>query len=447
MPQIQFFGQSSQDSDNIAASPSRLVNMYREPVPSGGRASAVLKSVPGLTEFSVIPGVFVRSMAVVDSLLYAVVGGQLYEVTTDGVYTANGPLVDDEDTSIDGNNGDVTICAGGNYYVWNGASLIQPVEGAFSNFGSVVTFSGYTVLSEENGRRFQWSSLADATTLPGLSFSTADGRDDKIIRLKAINGALYIFKQTSHEIWYATGGAGALAFERQSGGVVGVGLKSHNLIANFPGAAFFVGDDNRAHIISGQVQPVSIPAVETAIRDSKPRACIVYEDEGHTFCAITFEDSPAWVYDVATGEWHERAEGRLLTPWTATATAKFGGRWVCGRDDGNLFRFAAVYTDDSEVLVREATSATLYQDAARFIVREMEVFPRSGFTLGTIEAEISRDGGVTWTVPKPLSIGARGNYGNRVIWRNLGQCRSITARIRYSEARAFTMLADGRVAV
>ncbi|WP_230685880.1 hypothetical protein, partial [Streptococcus pneumoniae] len=76
-----------------------------------------------------------------------------------------------------------------------------------------------TVLTELNGRRFQWSDIADASNLPGLNFSTADGRDDDILRPFQINGQLYIWKETSHEIWYLTGGAGAEAFERMAGGV------------------------------------------------------------------------------------------------------------------------------------------------------------------------------------------------------------------------------------
>lgn len=446
MPQIEFFGQSVADGDNIAANPSRLVNLYREPVPSGGRGGAVLKSVPGLQPFSQLPGVFTRQIAEIDGKLFAVVGARLYEIATDGGYVDRGAIADDENTTIAGNNGNVTIVANGDYYLWNGTTLTNPTPGAFSDFGSHDYIGNYTVLTELNGRRFQWSDIADPADLPGLNFSTADGRDDNLIRPFAINGVLYLFKQTSHEVWYVTGGSGANAFERQAGGVVDVGLKAHNLICRIPGAAFFVGDDNRAHLVSGQVQPVSTPAVETAIKDKRPRACFAYEDEGHTFCVITFRDCAAWVYDVALGEWHERAEGVTLDPWSATTATKFNGEWYCGRDDASLFQFAKIGTDDNGPLIREATSRTLHQDGQRFSVSELELFPRQGFQSASIELEISRDGGLVWTPPKVRTIGPVGNYAGRVIWRNLGQCRQITARVRFSEAQRFTMLAEGRLA-
>lgn len=446
MPQLEFFGQSSRDSDNVAANPSRLVNLYREPIVAGGRGGAILKSVPGLEPFSDLPGVWSRAMEEVGGKLFAVVGGKLYEVGAGGAYTDRGAIDDDENTTIAGNNGDVTVVANAKYYRWDGTSLNQPTAGAFSSFGSHDYIGNYTVISEKDGRRFQWSDIADANSLPGLNFSTADGRDDNIIRPFNINGVLYLFKQASHEIWYNTGGAGALAFERQAGGVVDVGLKAHNLITRLPGAAFFVGDDNRAHIISGAVQPVSTPPVETALKDCQPRSCFAYEDEGHTFCVITFRDCAAWVYDVALGEWHERAEGVNLDPWSASCSAKWQGEWYCGRDDASLFRFARIGTDDNGVLVREAVSRTLYQDGQRFSVSELELFPRQGFQSGNIALEISRDGGLTWTPPKVRAVGPVGNYGGRVIWRSLGQCRQITARVRFTDPANLTMLAEGRLA-
>lgn len=446
MPILEFFGQSAQDRDNIAANPARLINMYREPVAAGGRTGAILKSVLGLQPFSDPPGVFSRALAEVDGKLYGVIGGRLYEIAADGGFTDRGAIADDENTTMDGNNGGVTIVANGDYYLWNGTTLSNPTAGAFSDFGSHAYIGNYTVLTELNGRRFQWSDIADPNDLPGLNFSTADGRDDNLVRPFAINGVLYLFKQTSHEIWYLTGGAGALAFERQAGGVVDIGLKGHNLITRIPGAAFFVGDDNRAHLVSGQVQPVSIPAVETAIKDCQPRTCFSYEDEGHTFCVITFRDCAAWVYDVALGEWHERAEGVTLQPWSATCSTKWNGDWYCARDDAQVFKFAAIGTDDNGPLIREATSRTLYQDGQRFTVSELELFPRQGFQNAPIELEISRDGGLTWTDPKVRQIGPVGNYAGRVIWRSLGQCRQITARMRFSEAQRTTINAEGRIA-
>jgi hypothetical protein len=446
MAKVEFCGQSARDSDNIAANPSRLINAYREPVVAGGRTGYAIKSVLGLSLLVDVPGVFVRAMAEIEGALYVVCGGILYRVTAAGAYTALGSVTDSAETSIAGNNGLVTVCAGGAYYVWDGTTLSSPTPGAFSSFGGLDYLGNYTILTEKDGRRFQWSNIADAEDLPGLNFSTADGRDDNLIRPFAINGQLYLFKQKSHEIWYITGAAGASAFERQAGGVYDIGLKAFRLLCAFPGAAFFVGSDGRAHLTAGGgLRPVSIPAVETAIKDKVPLRCVAYEDEGHTFCAIVFRNAPAWVLDVATGEWHERAERWSLSPWTVSATAKAGGVWYAGRDDGRVFTFSRNNADGDDALVREITSRTLDADGQRFILNQLEIFPRQGFASGEVALSVSRDGGLTWGGEQPKEIGPVGQYGRRVIWRRLGQARQFTVKLRWTTPADISINAEGRV--
>lgn len=447
MPAVEFVGQSARDSDNIAANPSRLVNLFRQPAVPGGRTRYVLKPVLGSVAFATLDGVFIRALEAVDTRLFAVIGGQAYQIDADGVETALGTVVDG-DTTIAGNNGDVTICAGGSYYVWNGTTLTEPTPGAFSSFGSVEYIGNYTVLTEKDGRRFQWSAIADATDLPGLSFSTADGRDDSLVRAFQINGALWLYKQKSHEIWYVTGGAGAEAFERAAGGVTDVGLLGHDLIARFRGGAFFIGDEGRAYIVVGQsVQPISIPPVETAIEEEAPRSCFVYEDEGNTFCVVGFAARPAWVYDIATGEWHERAEGVDLGAWRATDSAVFGGDWYIAADGGTVRRLAKVGNDAGVALIREATSLPLYLDGARFSVHEFEIFMRRGFSDGLVELSMSRDGGVTFGTPKPQTFGPVGDYDTRLNWRQLGLFRQAVAKLRITADTVTPINAEARVRV
>lgn len=442
MATVEFVGPSARDSDNIAASPSRLLNCYREPIVPGGRSGFALKSVLGLVDYAALPGIFITAMGVVDGVLYAVCEARLYRVDGVGAFTDLGPVASGPAT-IAGNNGLVTVCAGGRYWVWDGASLTEPTPGAFTDFGALDYIGNYTILTERNGRLFQWSNIADATDLPGLNFSTADGRDDNLVRPMQINGRLYLFKQGSHEIWYQTGGQGAEAFERLPGAIVDRGLKAFGLICRIPEGAFFVGDDNRAHLLTAGPQLVSTPPVETAIEQGEPLACVTYEDEGHTFCAIVFRDRPAWVYDIATGDWHERAEGVYQSAWSVAATARQGGVWYAGRSDGRVFRLGRSDTDAGVPLVREAVSRTLVQDGQRFVIYELELFPRKGFDNQSIALAVSRDGGITFGADKVRNMGPVGDYAGRVIWRALGQFRQANVRVRWSGD--MTLNAEGRV--
>lgn len=435
MPRITFVGQSIRNAASPATASSRLVNCYREPIGDGG---FLLRPVPGLIPFGQLPSVIVRDLETVDGKLYAASAAMLYEISATGAVSSLA-TIEDGLTTIAGNNGLVTVCANGRYWVWDGAAATEPAAGAFDDFGSLEYFGNYTVLTERNGRRFQWSDIADATDLPGLNFSTADGKDDNLIRPFVINGQLFLWKERSHEIWYLTGGAGADAFERAAGGVGDIGLKAHGLIARIPGGAFLIGDDNRAHLASNGLQPVSTPAVEDAIQNGGPQACVVYEVQGHTFCAIVFADRPAWVFDLATAEWHERAQGG--GPWSVSATAKFRGDWYAGRSDGAVFAFGGI-TDDGFPVVKQAVTQTLAGDA-RLIVREMELFARKGIVPGQITLEMSRDNGVTFGPAKAREIGPVGDTDKRIVWRNLGQFRQATARIAWDGD--LSIRADGMV--
>lgn len=437
---LQFFGQSSRDSDNWQAASSRLINCYLEP--SGGKTGNTIKSVLGTTAFASLSGVFMRSVEAINGVLYALINGSFSSITTGGVVTTLGAATDGPNASISGNNGAVVACIGGNYYLWNGTTLTSPVPGAFSSFGAVEYISNYTILTELNGRRFQWSSLADATNLPGLNFTTADGRDDKILRAAAINGLLYIFKETSHEIWYLTGDAGANAFERQAGGVVETGLLGFGLLVKIDGGAFFVGDDGRAHIIG--VGPVSTPAVETAIKIHGPRSCVTYEDEGHTFCAIVFDGCPAWVYDIATGAWHERATGADFMPWVIRATAKVGRQWYAGRDGGAIVTLSRSNLDEGTDLVRAAVSRILENDGKYIRLNEVEVYARTGFSAGTVELRLSKDNGHTWTAPSDVTW-AVGEYDKRTKWDSFGVARQWIAEVKISGSADIPLNAEGRI--
>jgi len=441
---IELVGQSGRDSDNITANPARLVNCYAEKTVEGER---ILKSVLGMDHHTMLDGVFIRAMGNVDGITYAVCGGHLWRVNKDGSADDLGE-VDTGSANIAGNNGLVTVQAGTRFFVYDPDTdtITEPAPGAFTDFGSVEFFSNYTVLTEAGGRRFQWSKLADPTDLPGLSFSTADYADDNLLRAVTLDARLYLFKERSVEVWYNTGGAGAEALERVAGGARDVGLKAQDLLCKISGGAFLVGSDDRAYLVAGgQYQPISTPPVETAIKKSRPVSCLTYDDEGHTFVCIIFRDAPAWCYDVAMGEWHERAEGVNLAPWNVARSVKIGNEWAVGRNNGEVVIMRRTNNDTQAPLVREVTSRTLRMDGARIILREIELFPQRGFSPGTMNLQVSRDGGATWSPSKPKNIGETGEYSRRLIWRQLGQARALTVKLRWSDPSDISLSTQGRI--
>lgn len=452
MPTLEFVGQSAQDSDAIFAQTSRLVNLYREPVVAAGQSQFVLKSVLGMVSLADTGQLLARCMTTMSGNLFAVVNDKLFEVAPAGSLFNRGDVIVGEECSIASNNGTVTVAGEGRYYIWDGSSISQPTAGEFSDFGSVTFLGNYTFLTQRNGRKFCWSDLADASTLPALNFATAEGRDGDLIRAVNINGNLWLFKAESHEIWALTGQSGAEAVSRLGGGVRDIGLKAYNLITLLDGGGFFVGDDGICYLVSGaSLQPVSIPAVETAIGAETPKSCFYYEDEGHKICVVRFRNRPAWCYDLSTGEWHERAEGTNLDGWTATSSALLGGSWVVGTENGGINTLSRVNADLGLAMRRTAVSRTLYLEGQRFGVSALEFRGRFGRADLGRDAEcfirVSRDNGLTWGQPISRSLGDLGEYGKRLIYRRLGSGRQFTVEWNMADASDFPMLADARVEV
>lgn len=476
MPSLEFVGQSAQDSDNIGANPSRLVNLYRERV--AGRSEYVLKSVLGTRAFTDLDGVFMRAMREVRANIYAAHGGNLTRINKNGVATFLANITDSPDTVISSNNGAITVTAGGQYYVWDDG-LTEPTGGAFTDFGDVTFMGQRTVLLEREGRRFQWTGVADPTSLDGLDFATTEQRDDNNLRALPIGGLLWIFKETSIERWQQS----ATGFSPLAGSAIDRGLKAKQLIAEVPNGAFFVGNDNRAYMATAGTlsAPLTIPAVETSLEQNDATHCFFYSDEGHEFCVIRFSDRPAWVFDMATAEWHERADD-ANDPWSAVAAVRAFGREYVGTDLGRVLHLSRTNSDVDAPLIRSATSLPLRIDGDRFKVSLLEFLGRLGRSdLGLETAEVlstagfavdsgdgsalvvgdldptpreanfmletSKDYGLTFSAPKVRSMGNLGEYNKTLRYRALGQFRDMVVRASMSDATELTLDATATVKV
>lgn len=434
--EIEFVGQSNRDDDNIQADPSRLINCYRE----RHGEKFIIKSVLGTERLTTLPGVFMRAMREIGGEIYAVHGGALHRVNSKGDQINLGQVEDSELTDVEGNNGAITVSAGGEYYVYNAATgLLQPSTGAFEGASSVSILGQRTIITEPMGRRFGWSNPADPTTFNGLNFATAETEDDAIIRGAAINGQYWIFGERSVERWYLSGSGDPAQFLLPiSGAVDEVGLKSYNLFTKVRNGAFYVGEDNIVRLVSGgQSTPRSTRAVETTIQKSTAAGCFYFEDEGHKFCALTFTDRPAWIYDISMNEWHERAEGSEFGPWSAVSSAIAFGDSFVGNNLGQVNRLTRNNKDVSDPLLRRAVSRNAEVLGEDFVVSRVQMRPRVGRSnLGReaqVQVRISKDRGETWGRIRTRSLGDQGQYRTRTLLKALGLFKSMTMEFTISD--------------
>lgn len=414
------FGPAARDDTAPQANPARLINCYREP---GQRT--LIRAIDGLGVYSNTGKVLAGDMLDVDGDTYAIFGDTLFRVPGENLAT-----VASGEQHLSRNGAAVTIVSGGRYFVWANEALSEPT-GIFDSYGSVTYLAGRTILSEGDGNRFEWSDIGTPETLNGLNFASAEQRDDKLVRVMAVNGVIMCFGEKSTEIWAATGAGGAGAFALLPGAVVDTGLKARKLAVDVGGATFMVGDDGIAYLAaSTQWVPVSIPAVNVAIRDSDPQRCVYWESLGHKFAAITFRDRPAWVYDLATQEWWERANGRDGR-WNVGMSCPKGQSWLFGATDGKVYEVKGT-TDMGSTMYHEATSGLI--DQGGFVtINEIEFGASYGFQTFNVQLrmETSRDG-VTWSRAGSVDLGYDGDFMRRAVFRRIGRSRKRAFRLQWN---------------
>lgn len=445
---ITFAGQSARDASSPASQTARLLNLWREPVAAGGKTQHLLRAAQGMESLAALPGVFSKCLFEYDGSVIALVGSGLSKVSTDGVLPIGSVALGD--TGQIGRNGKyVTVTSGGRYYVWNPDTLTlsEPAPGPIEALASVGYLAGRTLLGEAGGTRFCWSDIGDPSTLNGLNYASAEQRDDKLIRLMVVNGAIMLLGERSTEMWAATGQGGAAAFALLGGSIVDRGLKAFDLVCAVEGGMFLVGNDGLAYLVAGNSwSALSSPAVNTAIKDGDAKSCVYWEDRGHKFAAITFGDRPAWVYDFTTGEWWERCEG-AGGPWRATASARFDGGFVVGLDNGNLYRLTNAPQDAGGTLFRQATSFPVFNGGQWLTIAEAEFFMGQGFQAqqASIMLEIGR--GETFGPVRQKSIGGPGDFGRRMVFRALGRHQSAVARLTITDPVDVPIYSDAEVRI
>lgn len=434
---------------------ARLVNGYLEAGDGDAKSPVAIIGTPGIASFYSGLEAPIRALYVMDGRLFIVGGSKIYEGYADGTKTEWASLPSDEGpVGLSSNNGKLVI--GDGYFrildlETGDLDLLlvedtDPLEGFWSDY-----IDGTTLFLERNTGQVWYSEINDPGTVTGLSFGAAEGSPDKNVHLRVVNREIIISQTNSIEYWASTGDTDD-PFARVEGGFVEGGAVTPFVEAD--NSLFWIGrDDGGQGIVRRlqgyQGQRVSTHAVEKAIREySGDLTAVVprsYQEEGHWF--VLFDLDTTWVYDAATGFWHERA-------WTNPATGEFEpqrqannafafNRQFCGdRELGKVYaQSLETYSDAGDPLVLERITPHNFGQGRAFICDEFEVFMETGVGLdGTGQGtdpvamlRYSTDGGRNWSNELSRSIGRIGETRTRVRWNRLGMGRDWVFRLSISD--------------
>jgi len=472
---------------SVNAADNRMVNLFPEIVPDGGKEAAWLQRAPGLTLLATLPQGPIRGLWTFNNLAYAVAGGKFYQIDTNWTYVEKGTVAGTGPVSMVDNGTQIFIACNGPSYIYNSLTdqFAEITDPDFAGAVTVGYIDGYFVFNEPNSQKFWVTSLLDGTSIDPLDFASAEGSPDNLAALIVDHKEIWLFGQNSVEVWYDAGNPDFPLAPIQ-GAFNEIGCIAPYSVAKLDNGVFWLGADARGRGIVYRSEGytgkrISTHAVEWQIQLYHNLADAVgytYQQDGHSFYVLNFPSAnTTWVYDVATQAWHERAawEDYNFIRHRGNCQMSFNNEIVIGDyENGNLYAFDLDnYTDNNTIqkwlrswralptgqndLTRTTQhslqldcetgvglngpdytyleglylttedSTKLITESGDYIVAEAGV-PDVG-VFPQVMLRWSDDGGHTWSNEHWKSMGKLGRFGYRTIWRRLGMTLKIRDRV------------------
>ena len=302
---------------SVNAADNRMVNLYPEVIPEGGKEPAYLQRCPGLTRVVTVGSGPIRGLYSLYNILYVVSGTEFYKVSASYVATKIGDVTGTGPVSMADNGTQIFIACNPDSYIYNVDTLgfAQITDEDFPGAVTVGYLDGYFVFNEPNSQRVWVTTLFDGTSIDPLDFASAEGSPDGLVSLIIDHREAWLFGTNSVEVWYNSGEAD-FPLSRIQGAYNEIGCIAPYSVAKMDNSVFWLGADARGQGIVYRAQGyqgvrVSTHAVEYAIQqyaNLSDATGYTYQQDGHTFYVLNFTDADTtWVYDAATGAWHERA--------------------------------------------------------------------------------------------------------------------------------------------
>jgi hypothetical protein len=438
---------------SVNAADNRMINLFPEIIPEGGKEPGFLNRAPGLRLVITVGTGPIRGLWTFKNVLYVVSGIQLYKVDTNYTVTLLGTVTGTGPVSMSDNGTQLFVAANGPGFIYNANTNVfqQITDPDYPGAVTVSYIDGYFVFNEPNTQKFWVTSIFDGTNIDALDFASAEGAPDELVGLIADHREVWLFGTDSVEVWYNSGDPD-FPFARIQGAFNELGCAAPYSIAKMDNGLFWLGEDARGQGIVYRAngytgQRISTHAVEWQIQqygNISDAIGYTYQQDGHSFYVLIFPSAgKTWVYDVATQAWHERAgfsNGNFVRH-RSNCQVFFDSQVMVGDyENGKIYAFDLdVYADDGQPQkwlrswrALQTGQNTLKRTAHHSLQLDIE----SGVGLVTgqgsdpeVMLRWSDDGGHTWSNEHWVKIGKIGEYGRRAIWRRLGMTQKLRDRV------------------
>jgi hypothetical protein len=459
-------------TNDPTASCKRLVNILSEPAPPDSvlaelktgnpyqeSAPAFLRRWAGITPFaSDGSGKPVRGMWVMQGLMYAVIGPNLYSVSSQGTLTLLG-------TGIPGNSfvrmTDNTAClvilvpGTSNCFTYCPNASGQPnfqqlIANNFVTNGAIdVHFlDSYIVFLSANGRLFFNDDGQQVSGQNQITFTTngifpREFGTDLFVGMGCDHRELSFFGTWSSEGYINVGNPIGTPFSTAPQSFVEIGchpLAAYS-VALQDQTLFWVANDKTVRRKSGQTpQRVSNSGIEAILEhaDLTGSYALTPNIAGHPLWVYVMPAAYRTIaYDCLTQEWFE-IESSKLGYWRALSYVNVYGRQFVGDSQGNGIGYldTSVFTEFGNTMISSFTTQPIYKDHNRIIHRRLELVTTTGgggFSGAQLSLYVSDDSANTFRGFPLRNLGPTGTFYTRATWFNLGQARNRVYKFSISD--------------
>ena len=244
---------------------------------------------------------------------------------------------------------------------------------------TVCYFDQYFVFDRAGTKQYFLSALGDGTQYNGLDTATAETNPGYLVAVLQLHEMLNVLTSQVVETWYD---AGALdfPFQRFDGGTIQRGLAGPQAFVKEDNTFFWLGDDIIMYRLQGFTpQRISTHALEKAWQ-AYPTVMDAFAMSvtwnGHKWIIVTFPSGKqTWVYDVATGLWHQRVSWNGLNQdiggWVVNAMVPWSNHVVVGDSQTGQLGFL----DDRVQTEWGRTMPAIVTSPPRHIGRNRVFFP------------------------------------------------------------------------
>lgn len=417
MPRMQF-GLSSFERARGDLPELPVINYFAEEAPTE-ETGIVLQSRPGLVDrgsdmgLGPVQCLFQRD-GVLDSGLYGVSGGVLYSSLLQlGTLNGYGPF------SMAGYEDKLFVAGGGSIWSYDGTTVAAVAFPDGALVSKVLVGASRVIALRADTEKFYWSDVL-SSTIDALSFATAENQPDRLKDALFIDDILILFGAETVEFWPNTGDAD-LPFQPLEGRVFEKGIKATGCATKFGSSFAWVTDTNQV-CVSDPDNIISKPGLEAMIEASSSVRLQTFILEGTEFLWLKI-DAGDWVFSARSKLWSQFASWGQ-TGWVPSA---FAGGVFGSSANGKTMVWGSGYLDLGGVLERRFRAGFPLNSGGvtvSNVVLRTNV-GNTGYLVGdyanpVVEMRRSLDAGRTWGRWRPVSLGAQGEYRQKVQWTGCG---------------------------